>query len=48
MISIYETIIKRVSKNLDQTKREDAEAEDVPELTEEEFVALLDERGIDG
>ncbi len=30
-----------------QTKREDAESEDVPELTEEEFVELLGERGID-
>ena len=30
-----------------QTKRDDAAAEDVPELTESEFVDLLDEYGIE-
>ncbi|WP_435078194.1 NAD-dependent DNA ligase LigA [Halococcus sp. AFM35] len=36
-----------VGKNPGQTKREDAEQEGVPELTEEEFVELLGERGIE-
>jgi DNA ligase (NAD+) len=36
-----------VGENPGQTKRDDAEQEEVPELTEEEFVALLDEHGIE-
>jgi DNA ligase (NAD+) len=36
-----------VGENPGQTKREDAESEDVPELTEDEFAALLRERGIE-
>jgi DNA ligase (NAD+) len=35
-----------VGENPGQTKREDAESEDVPELTEDEFGELLRERGI--
>ena len=35
-----------VGDNPGQTKRDDAEVEDVPMLSEDEFVSLLDERGI--
>jgi DNA ligase (NAD+) len=35
-----------VGDNPGQTKRDDAEVEDVPMLSEKEFVSLLDERGI--
>lgn len=36
-----------VGENPGQTKREDADTENVPELTEEEFEELLEERGIE-
>jgi DNA ligase (NAD+) len=36
-----------VGEDPGQTKRADAESEDVPELTEDEFVELLHERGIE-
>lgn len=36
-----------VGEDPGRTKRDDAAQEEVPELTEEEFVALLDERGIE-